>query len=125
MLRPMNRISLASSLAVMLALAGCAPAIFGQTSGSGSSAPRTVAAIGTISNVQLEDGALAWILSGGWKLRANLTDGDGSSATFVAATKMAKVDGTAMHMHQFSDFALKSWSEANGTITLNGTETIT
>ena len=105
---------------------GSIPLVLAQTNtGQSSSEARKFAAIGTISNLQLEEGAPAWIISGGWKLKATLAGEDDSTATFAAAVRMVRPDGTAMHMHEFSDFALESWSDNNGTITFNGTTTVT
>ena len=121
----MRNISLLAMTLLTLAVVGSIPAGLAQTTGDEPIAVmRTFAAIGTISNIQLEEGTPAWILSGGWKIKATLTD-DASTATFVAATRMVRPDGTAMHTHKISDFALKSWSEGNGTIRFDGTATIT
>jgi glyoxylase-like metal-dependent hydrolase (beta-lactamase superfamily II) len=110
----------------MVAIIGSIPLVLAQTGSDDSSAEtRTFAAIGTITNLQLEEGTPAWIISGGWKLKATLAGEDDSAATFVAATRMVRPDGTAMHTHEFSDFALETWADNNGTITFNGTATIT
>jgi glyoxylase-like metal-dependent hydrolase (beta-lactamase superfamily II) len=122
----MRKSSVLPSALLMVAIIGSIPAVLAQTSGDGPGGEtRTFAAIGTISNLQLEEGTPAWILSGGWKLRATLAGEDDSTATFAAATRMVMPDGMAMHRHEFSDFALESWSDNNGTITFNGTATIT
>ena len=121
----MRNSSVLPSTLLMVAIIGSVPAVLAQATSDESSAEmRTFAAIGTISNVQLAEGTPAWILSGGWKLRANLA-ADDPSATFEGATMMVMPDGNAMHRHEFSDFALESWSENNGTITFNGTFTVT
>jgi carboxymethylenebutenolidase len=121
--------TLLCSVLVAAILAG-APAALAQQDDLGdaneqNSQTRTYAAIGTISNIQFEDGTPSWILSGGWKLRASLSGNDSGTATFVAATRMAMMDGMAMHMHRISDFNLESWSFDNSTATFNGTSTIT
>jgi carboxymethylenebutenolidase len=122
----MKRLSLHSAIVLMAFLVTSIPAVVAQQNGTGgSSSPRTFAALGTIANIQFEDDAPAWILSGGWKLRANITSEDNASATFEAATRMVMMDGTAMHMHRISDFALERWSEVNNTLTFTGTATIT
>jgi glyoxylase-like metal-dependent hydrolase (beta-lactamase superfamily II) len=114
------------SALLMIAIIGCIPVVLAQTNDDQPEAEvRTLAAIGTISNLQLEEGKPAWLTSGGWKLKATLAGEDNSTATFTATIRMVKPDGTAIHMHEFSDFALESWSEVNGTITFNGTATIT
>ena len=125
----MKKISLLPSIVLMAVITAGIPAALAQEGDTGNSSEstaesRTFAAIGTISNVQLEDGAPAWILSGGWKLRAALGE-DNASATFVAATRMVMPNGAAMHMHRISDFNLQSWSADNSTMTFNGTATIT
>ena len=126
----MKKISLLPSLVLVAALIAGTPAALAQQDDAASTdeqgaQPRTIAAIGTISNVQFEDGSPAWILSGGWKLRANISDDDNATVTFLGATRMVRTDGTAMHMHSISDFAVKSWSIDNSTTTFNGTATIT
>jgi carboxymethylenebutenolidase len=120
---------LLSSIVLMAAIIAGIPAAIAQQEGTGSvgeeTAPsRTFAAIGTISNIQLEDGNPAWILSGGWKLRATLGENDGT-ATFLASTRMVMPNGQAMHMHRISDFELNNWSSDNSTLTFEGTATIT
>lgn len=85
-------------------------------------------AIGTIANVQMDNGTPAWVLSGGWKFAATLpSDGDDAdaSANFVASFRMVMPDGNAMHGHKFYDFALSSWSITEEAKKFTGTMTAT
>ena len=126
----MKKSSMLLCLVLLAAIFAGAPAALAQQGDIGdaneqSSQIRTYAAIGTISNIQFEDGTPAWILSGGWKLRASFSGDDNGTATFVAGTRMVMIDGTAMHMHRISDFNLENWSVDNSTASFNGTSTIT
>lgn len=126
----MKKSLLLPAIVLMAAIMASIPAVLAQQDNLGNmNEPGTqmhaYAAIGTISNVQFEDREPAWILSGGWKIRASFSGDDNGTATFVAATRMARIDGTAMHMHRFADFKLESWSFDNSTASFNGTATIT
>lgn len=124
----MQKATLLSVLALVTALTCSSAAAIAQQSAGQTSAgleTRTFAAMGTIANIQLESGAPTWIVSGGWKLRASIDSGDNVTADFNAGTRMVRTDGTAMHAHRISDLVVSSWSENNGTLTFNGTVTIT
>jgi carboxymethylenebutenolidase len=118
--------TLLPTVVMLAAIVASTPAVLAQNSTSAPTSPaRTFAAIGSISSIQFEDGTPAWILSGGWKVRASLGADDSSTATFVAATRMVRTDGTAMHMHRISDFELRDWSATNSSMSFNGTVTVT
>jgi carboxymethylenebutenolidase len=86
-------------------------------------------AIGTIANVQYEDGSPSWVLSGLWKLGVHLPSSEDSSSTaktnFVASFMMVRTDGTAMHSHRIYDFEMLNWSIDGETKTFSGTGTVT
>ena len=100
----MRKSSAVPSALLMIAIIGSIPVVLAQTNGGEepNAEIRTYAAIGTISNLQFEEGTPAWIISGGWKLKATLTGEEDSTATFEAGTRMVRPDGTAMHTHEFS-----------------------
>lgn len=126
----MKKSSMLLCLVLLAAIFAGVPAALAQQDDIGdtnqqNNQVRTYAAIGTISNVQFEDGTPAWILSGGWKLRASISGDGNGTATFVAGTRMVMMDGNAMHLHRVSDFNLENWSFDNSTASFNGTSTIT
>lgn len=84
-------------------------------------------AIGTIANVQYEDGNPSWVLSGLWKLGVHLPSSEDSSsrANFVSSFMMVRTDGTAMHSHRICDFEMSNWSVDDQTKTFSGTGTVT
>lgn len=86
-------------------------------------------AIGTIANVQYEEGSPSWVLSGLWKLGVHLPSSEDSSSTakanFVASFMMVGIDGTAMHSHRIYDFEMLNWSIDGETKTFSGTGTVT
>jgi len=75
---------------------------------------------GTIKSVQT-DAAGKWNLDGTWSLKGTNSD----SPTFTAEFSMAKLDGTAKHTHNISDFKIAGTpaTDSSGT-TYSGTATV-
>ncbi|MEO9295616.1 MAG: cupredoxin family copper-binding protein [Nitrososphaera sp.] len=84
---------------------------------------------GTIASIQNDDkGQPAWISSGIWRLSMRPQEGNTTTAPdakFIARFSMVKLDGTSMHGHAISDFALKSASTSGNITTLTGNVTMT
>ncbi len=111
-------------------LSGLPTGAYAQETGPGDrnsegTGPRSFAAIGAISNVQMDESGPVWVLSGAWKLRTSITNEENATASFLATIRMVAMDGTSTHMHRIYDFTLSSWSLDNTTKTFNGTSTIT
>ncbi len=81
---------------------------------------------GLIASLQNDqDGKLAWITSGSWRL---MEHSEGSKVNFTSIFKadftMMKLNGTSKHRHKISDFQLASISMDKMTMILNGSATI-
>ena len=94
------------------------------SSPSGSS---SVAFVGQISNVQLDNGSKpAWIQSGIWLLRGMMNGSTPQVNQLYVRFTMMKPDGTAMHTHLVYNFQQSNGaSQQGGVESINGTATVT
>jgi len=94
--------------------------------------------LGTISSIQNdEQGQPAWIVGGQWIMEmasqngtstSNTTGGIGNIADFHAMLQMVRLNGSAMHDHQISNFtqtADPTFDSSTNSTTITGTVTIT
>jgi hypothetical protein len=117
-----------ATTAIMLILATSitsANTVFGQTNSTAqqqqSTSSNTSDKSGTIMSVQT-DAQGKWNLNGTWSLKG----ANSGSPTFTSEFSMAKLDGSAKHKHNISDFKIvgKPATDNSGT-TYTGTATIT
>jgi hypothetical protein len=118
-----------ATTAIMLILATSitsANTVFGQTNSTDqqqqqSTSSNTSDKSGIITSVQT-DAQGKWNLNGTWSLKGT----NSGSPTFTSEFSMAKLDGSAKHKHNTSDFKIvgKSATDSSGT-TYSGTATIT
>ena len=100
--------------------------VFGQTNSTtqnqqSSSSTNTSDKSGTITSVQT-DAQGKWNLDGTWSFKGI----NSGSPTFNADFSMAKLDGSAKHKHNISDFKMTGTPSTNSSATTyNGTATIT
>jgi carboxymethylenebutenolidase len=80
---------------------------------------------GQVSSVQMgENGEPEWIQSGIWVMRISPTD-DPDAPNVNLISRMAMVNGSAMHSHRIYGFELESHTVNNATHTYEGTATVT
>ena len=116
-----------ATTAIMLILATSitsANTVFGQTNSTAqqqSTSSNTSDKSGIITSVQT-DAQGKWNLNGTWSLKG----ANSGSPTFTSEFSMAKLDGSAKHKHNISDFKIagKPATDSSGT-TYTGTATIT
>jgi len=117
-----------ATTAIMLILATSitsANTVFGQTNSTAqqqqSTSSNTSDKSGIITSVQT-DAQGKWNLNGTWSLKGV----NSGSPTFTSEFSMAKLDGSAKHKHNISDFKIagKPATDSSGT-TYTGTATIT
>ena len=117
-----------ATTAIMLILATSitsANTVFGQTNSTDqqqqSTSSNTSDKSGIITSVQT-DAQGKWNLNGTWSLKGV----NSGSPTFTSEFSMAKLDGSAKHKHNISDFKIagKPATDSSGT-TYTGTATIT
>jgi len=117
-----------ATTAIMLILATSitsANTVFGQTNSTAqqqqSTSSNTSDKSGIITSVQT-DAQGKWNLNGTWSLKGV----NSGSPTFTSEFSMAKLDGSAKHKHNISDFKIagKPATDSSGT-TYTGTSTIT
>jgi carboxymethylenebutenolidase len=132
MLSKMNAVLLAAILlsAALVSMAGSSSATpLPQVSMSTVHVTSPTILKGSIANVQLDsEGNPEWIESGFWLLRLRPSASDSSlpSANLVSRISMVGVDGTSMHGHLITNFALaRASTEGNTTHVFEGTATIT
>jgi len=93
-----------------------------------------VSALGILGSFQndAESGEPSWIVSGGWRLLVEPSEGNKTAATvqFRSGLHMVMFDGSAKHTHTITEFALTDWSVEEdekgnpSVITFNGTATV-
>jgi len=116
-----------ATTAIMLILATSITSsntVFGQTNSTAqqqSTSSNTSDKSGIITSVQT-DAQGKWNLNGTWSLKG----ANSGSPTFTSEFSMAKLDGSAKHKHNISDFKMvgKPATDSSGT-TYSGTATIT
>jgi hypothetical protein len=128
MAKPVKRLCYAASAIAVLLLALTFASTTGTAFAQAGDTPRGYALRGQISNVQLDsDGNPEWIQSGIWVMRVleGATDSDLPRVQLIVRTAMVMTDGTAMHQHTITNFALTSHtSEGNTTDVFEGTATV-